>query len=113
MMSDPFERFLTTALAPEARSPDRLFVVRIQARIALDERLEAQRRGMLRQLAAQVAALLAIAAGMLWLGRAEAVDRFFADSPSLALCALLAIFALLLVLLSAQKVDDRAAGMSI
>lgn len=112
-MSDEFERFLEDALAPDARPPDRMFVARVQARIALDERLDAERRGMLRQLAVQTAALAGVAAGLLWLGRAEAVDRFFADSPSLALCALLSLFALLLVVFSSQKVDDRSAQPSI
>ena len=43
-MADEFERMLSEALAPEARDPDRLFVARVQAGIAIEQRFAAERR---------------------------------------------------------------------
>ncbi|HEX4762609.1 MAG TPA: hypothetical protein VFU87_07435 [Sphingomicrobium sp.] len=99
-MTDDFDRFLREALAPERRDPDRRFVARVQARIALDRYLKAERRGLLRRLGAELLALLAVAAGLLWLGRAAPVAGFFAESPGVALAALLSGFALLVLLVS-------------
>ena len=39
-MADPFDSFLSEALAPPARDPDRQFVARVQARVALEARLD-------------------------------------------------------------------------
>jgi cytochrome bd-type quinol oxidase subunit 2 len=112
-MSDAFERFLTSALAADQREPDRRFVARVQARIALHAHLCAQRRDMLRQLVTQIIGLGGVAGGLLWLGRAGAVSRFFADWPWLALCILLSIFGLLLLLFSSEKVEGTPAKVSL
>ena len=107
-MADQFDRMLAEALAPEAGGPDRLFVARVQARVALDERLRAERRSVLRQLGIEVAALAAVAGAILWLTRAAPVAGFFAESPEVGLTALLSAFALLVLLFSRQTVEQSA-----
>jgi anti-sigma factor RsiW len=107
-MADEFDRILGEALAPDAREADRLFVARVQARVALDERLRAERRSAFRQLGMEVIALGAVAAALLWLMRAAPVAGFFAESPEIALTLLLSVFALLVVLFSRQTVEQSA-----
>jgi cytochrome bd-type quinol oxidase subunit 2 len=111
MMSDEFDTFLKDALAAEERSPDRRFVTRVQTAVAIEEHLREQRRAMVRQLAMQLVAVAAVAAGLVWLGRAESVDRFFGESPWTALCALLSLFALLLVPFSSRTVEQSRAKL--
>lgn len=113
-MTDPFDRFLAEALAPDERDPDREFVTRVQAHIRLEEYLRGQRRSALRRLGVESLGLLFVAAGLVWLGRAEPVANFFADSPAVALALLLVAFALLVLLFSrptdepsVQKVELR------
>jgi hypothetical protein len=101
-MADEFDRFLSDALAPEERDVDRTFVSRVQARIALDECLRAERRSVLRRLGAELLAIGAVAVALLWLGRAETVAGFFADSPAMALTSLLSAFAFLVFLFSSR-----------
>ena len=101
-MTDPFDRFLAAALAPEERDPDREFVARVQAHVRLEEYLRGQRRSALRRLAVESLGLLFVAAGLIWLGRAAPVAGFFAESPGLALAGLLAGFGLLVFLFSSQ-----------
>ena len=98
-MPDEFNRFLASALAPSAGLPDRQFVGRVQVLIALDERLAAQRRLMIRNLEMQLLALAAMGASAWWIGRAEPVASLFERSPAVTLAVLLSLFALLVVLL--------------
>jgi hypothetical protein len=93
-MADAFDRILSDALAPDEREADRRFVAQVQARIALDERFAAERRSGLRQLGVEVLGLAAIAGALVWLGRAAPVASFFAESPAVALAAVLAMFGL-------------------
>jgi hypothetical protein len=97
-MADEFDRFLADALAPETRAPDRAFVAHVQARVVLDERLKQQRQAALRSLGVEVLAIIAVAAGLVLLTRAQAVAGFFIDSPAVALAAVMAAFAFLVVL---------------
>ena len=99
-MADSFDRFLGRALAPEERAPDRRFVALVQARIALDERLAAQRRELVGSLLRQLAALVSVAAATWWLGRAALVAEWFGRSPATGLVALLAGFGLIVALFS-------------
>jgi uncharacterized membrane protein len=101
-MSDNFDRFLAEALAPKPRDPDREFVARVQAHIRLEDYLRGQRRSAFRRLAVESLGLLFVAAGLIWLGRAEPVAGFFADSPGVALAGLLCGFGLLVALFSSQ-----------
>lgn len=91
-MADEFDRFLEAALAPPERVPDRRFVAGVQARIALDERLARERGALIGALLKQLAALLAVAAGLWVLGFAAPVDRFVAQSPAVALLVLIGAF---------------------
>jgi hypothetical protein len=109
VMADEFERFLAEALSPAARAPDRSFVSRVQARIALDERLRHERSAMLRTLAIEVLAIAAVGAGLVWLTQAKPVAGFFADSPAVALAALILGFGFLVLLFSGQT-DEPSAG---
>jgi hypothetical protein len=110
-MPDPFDRLLSEALAPSDRPPDRAFVIRVQARIALEERLEAQRRSLASGLAKQLLALGAVAAGFWLLGRSAPVASWFAESPAVGLAVLLTAFGFLAGLLafgSSTAVRSRA-----
>ena len=104
-MADEFESYLAAALAPPERNPDRPFVARVQAHIALDARLAAERRSVVRRLGLELLGLAAVAAALLLLGRAAPVAELVAESPALALSALLSIFALLIGVLSVQPVQ--------
>jgi hypothetical protein len=99
-MADEFERFLGAALAPPEREPDRRFVLRVQAHIALEERFAARQRALIIGLAKQVAALLVVAVSIWWVARAGPVADWFARSPALALATLLAGFIFLVGTLS-------------
>jgi hypothetical protein len=106
-MADEFDRYLASALAPENRMPDRGFVARVQSVIALEEALSVQRRALIAGLLKQLAALLAVAAGVWVVGRAEPVANWFAGSPALGLTALLAAFGAAVALFAAQSEDER------
>lgn len=105
-MTDEFGRFLEAALAPPDRLPDRKFVARVQAGIALEERLAAQRSALIRDLLVQLIALGAVAVGLWWIGRAAPVASWFSQSPAAGLAILLALFSLLVVLLG-RRPDGR------
>jgi len=102
-MADEFDRFLSSALSPPESAPDRKFVARVQARIALEDRLAAQRSSLIRSLTHQLVALLAVAAALWWIGRAAPVASWFADSPSIGTAILLAAFACLVGLLALRS----------
>jgi len=97
---EDFDTFLGKALVPPEREPDRRFVAVIQARIALEDQLAAQRRLALSTLAKQGLALLAVAAGLAWLAQAGPVRSFLGNESGLGLLVLLAAFAFLVVLMS-------------
>lgn len=99
-MTDPFDRLLKAALAPPPRDPDALFVMRVRALVALDSRLRAERRALMRSVVLQALGLASVGAGMAWLGRAGSVAAFVDASPAIALAALLAGFALVVVALT-------------
>ena len=102
-MADEFDDFLSSAVAPEERAADRAFVARVQAAVALDTAFQAERRAALRTTAIQAVALLAVAAGLVLLGRAAPVADFFAESPAVVLAALLSGFGLLVILFGSQS----------
>lgn len=99
-MNDDFDRFLSSALAPAERDPDRQFVARVQHRIALDERLDGEWRALRLDLVQQIAAVMAIAASLLFIGRAAPVAELFARAPAVALAILLTSFALVIALMT-------------
>jgi len=109
-MADELETFLSDALAPPARDPDREFVTRVQTRIAIEQQLHAERRTILRRLGVELIGLAAIAAGLLVLARTEAIATLTAQSPGLAMVALVSIFALIV---SAIAVPSGAAGFAV
>jgi hypothetical protein len=98
-MTDDFDRFLASALAPAGREPDRRFVRLVQARIALEERLAAERHSLTLDLLKQLAGLLAIAAAIFCITRSAPVVDLFAEAPALVLAVLLTAFALLIALM--------------
>ena len=100
MKDEEFDTFLGDALAPPRRGPDRRFVAVVQARVALEDQLAVQRRLALSTLAKQGLALLAVAAGLVWLARAGPVRNFLANESGFGLLVLVAAFVFLLVLLS-------------
>ena len=108
-MAEEFDRFLASALAPPERAPDRRFVARVQAQIALEERLNSERRALITRFVEQLAGLLAVAAGLWWISRAPLVSDWFAESPAVGLAILIAAFALLIGVLSLRADADRAA----
>jgi hypothetical protein len=102
-MADPFEDFLSRALAPPERDPDRSFVSRVQARALLERRLEAQRRKILSTLGLQLAGLAAFAAAVWWLTRAPQISAFAGNSPAVLLLAVIGAFSFLQVLLISRQ----------
>lgn len=104
-MADDFDSFLAAALAPEKRDPDRGFTLKVNARIALENRLQAQRKAMMRELGLQAVAVLAVAGGLIWLLRADLFSDLAAVSPPLTLAVLLAIFGLLVALVARPSSD--------
>ena len=99
-MPDDFERFLAAALAPPERMPDRKFVSRVQAAIALDEQLAAERRAVVAGLLKQLAALFSVAAAVWLIGRAPPVTAWFDASPEFGLASLLVAFVCVVGLIS-------------
>lgn len=107
-MADEFDDFLAEALAPEQRQADRRFVALVQARIALDESLRAERRSIVSRLGGELLAVGTVALALLWLGRADPIAGFFAESPAAALTFLLSGFAFLVFLFSSRTVGASA-----
>ncbi|HEY1144107.1 MAG TPA: hypothetical protein VGE68_08750 [Sphingomicrobium sp.] len=101
-MNDEFDDFLRSALAPRDREPDRAFVARVQARILLDEAFQAQRRGLIQRFGLQLLAVIAIATAFLLLSRSPQIAEFVAESPAVALVALIALFSLLIGLFTSR-----------
>ena len=111
-MAEEFDRFMASALAPPERRPDRQFVARVQARIALEQRLYEERRTMIVRFAEQLAGLVAVAAALWWIGRAPFVAGWFAESPALGLAILIACFAGLIGVLSLRPDPDSGSFRS-
>jgi hypothetical protein len=100
IMADAFDQFLTGALAPAARQPDRQFVRSLQARIALEEQRASERRSLAASFLKQLAALAAVAAAVIWFARHAAVADWLAQSPAVALTILVVAFSFVLALVS-------------
>ena len=98
-MTDKFDRHLRVALTAPDRLPDRRFVLRVQAAIALEERLARERVSLVRELAKQIVAVGAVAAGIWWVSRSAPVAAWLAHSPAVALAILLTGFAFLVAIL--------------
>jgi ABC-type transport system involved in cytochrome bd biosynthesis fused ATPase/permease subunit len=116
-MADEFGRFLAGALAPPPRKPDRFFVASVQAHIALDDRLRAERAATVSDFALQLLALLAVAAGLIWFARSPQVAGAVGESPGVALLILVGLFSFLVLLLSpgvpaSNRFDRAARGFS-
>ena len=101
-MADDFDLLLASSLAPGERLPDRRFVARVQGAIALDQQLAEERRSRTASLASQVAALLAVAAAVWLIGRAEPVGEWLTSSPAVALAILIAAFTAVVALFAAR-----------
>ena len=97
-MADEFDTFLSEALAPVEREPDRAFVARVQAGVRLDQQLRAERRSMVSTLAVQFLGIGAIAAAVFWLLRSPDIASFASESPALLLLALLIAFSFVILL---------------
>ena len=106
-MSDRFDDFLARELAPPGRDPDRAFVARVQARIRLEERLEAERSGLLSALLIQILGIAAIAAALWWLSRSPAIESFAGESPAVLLLVLLAAFSFVIALFASRPGSER------
>ena len=98
-MADQFDHLLKSALAPSNRAPGRKFVLRVQAAIALEERLAAQRSSLLRDLAKQLVAVATVGAAIWWVSKAGPVAAWLAQSPAAGLAIVLAAFVFLVVVL--------------
>jgi polyferredoxin len=102
-MTDDFDRMLGAALAPPVRDPDAAFAMRVRALCILDAKLVRERRAALRLLFVQLLALIAVGAGLAWLGRAPAIADLASASPALVMTVLLAGFALLVIVMAAPS----------
>ena len=101
-MADEFEQFLGGSLAPPERLPDRTFVASVQTRIALEQRLDRQRRQLIAGFFSQLAALAAIAAGLVVLSRSPGALELAGDSPQIFLAGLLVAFGCVVALFSSS-----------
>lgn len=106
-MADDFDRFIAAGLAPAERAADRQFVARVQIRIALEERLAAQRRLLVADLVKQLFGLMSLALAAAWIAQAAPIAGWFADSPAAGLAVLLAAFASLVVLFTRRSATER------
>ena len=102
-MAEGFDNYLAAALTPAERQGDRTFVARVQAAIVLEERLAAQRRSLLTELAQQLIVVAAVGGALWWIGRAEPVSSRFSQSPALGLALLLTGFGLLVAVMSSRR----------
>lgn len=98
-MADELDRFLASSLSPVHCEPDRRFVAAVQARILLEERLARERRALLANLAKQLWALFALAAGAWVITRAAPIADWSGEAPAIALAVLLSAFTLFLLLI--------------
>ena len=117
-MAEEFETFLAASLAPDGREPDRRFVAAVQSRIMIEERFVQQRREVeqvdqllerVRGFVAQLCALVAVAAGLWWIGRSAVVEDWLSFAPGMALALLLPAFALAVALFSRVSRDEAVA----
>ena len=108
-MPEDFDRFIASALSAPERAPDRRFVRLVESRIAMEQRLEGERRAMLGKLVQQLVALSAVAAALCWGVRAPLLASLFAESPGIGLAILLAVFAFVIALLTLQPTRMAAA----
>src|SRR5215211_4797851 len=97
-MAEDFDLWLKDSLAPEERDPDRQFTAKVRALVALDEQYRAASRASLRRLGVEALALGATALGAAVLARQFAGP--ISDAPEVAVTALLAGFAMLVLLIS-------------
>jgi apolipoprotein N-acyltransferase len=109
-MADEFEIFLAASVAPDERGPDRRFVAAVQSRIVIEERFAQQRRELVRGFVAQLSALLAVAAGLWWIGRSAVVEDWLTVAPGMGLALLLPAFALAVALFSRVSRDEAGAA---
>ena len=108
-MADEFDSFLKASLAPGERLPDRRFVARVQGAIALEERLARQRRALAASLTSQLAALVAVAAGVWVIGRAEPVAEWLTSTPAIGLAIVIGGFTAAVALFAARP-DSGSIG---
>ena len=101
-MNDDFDRALKSALGPDERDEDCLFVLRVTAAIRLDEQLRSARRAILRSLCVKLAALAGVAAALLWIGQTTPVRHLAGDSPWIAVAFLVLIFGALTALIGSE-----------
>jgi hypothetical protein len=109
-MADAFEQFLAASLAPPERMPDRRFVSAVHSRILLEDRLAAERRTLVADLIKQLAALIAVAAALWFMGRAAPAAEWFAQHRAAGLAGLLVAFGLLVALLSRRSSVNLSAS---
>jgi hypothetical protein len=104
-----FKVFLATALAPEDRDPDRLFVARMQAQVRLDARLTQARGAMARRLGLQLLGIAAVAVAVLIVAESPAAARLIAYSPEIFVLSLLAAFAFVVAMFTSAPQSRRGA----
>ena len=100
-MADAFDAFLKDKLAPPAGEADRAFVAKVQAHIRIEDELDRERKALLSKVGKELAALVAIAAGIAWLSRSPVVLEWATGAPAIAIAALLATFFFVLAILGA------------
>ena len=106
-MADDFDLFPKQALTPETRDADRAFVARVQAGIVLEARIRAERAAIRAGLVRQIGAVLALAGALLWLSRSPDLTGVISDSPAVILGVLIALFSLLIVVLTGGSERDN------
>lgn len=103
---DDFDAFLARALAPPEREEDHAFVARVQQRIRIEESLRHARAAIVKRLAVEIAALTAVAAGLMWIAGSQGAAAIAAESPAPFLAGLIALFISLVGLLAPGAVQS-------
>ena len=109
-MADDFDRWLTAALAPAERDPDRAFTARVKALALLDAQYRAAVSATRRRMALETLALGATGIGAVMLARLPQFATGISEYPAGGVAALVAGFALLVLLLPRDGGRRAAAG---
>ena len=109
-MAEAFESFLSEVLAPPTRDPDRAFVAKVQARMALEQGMEAQRRALFGKFFRDLLGIAAVAAGLIVMGGSPELLAFASESPGAVLAIVAILFSFLLLVIGRGGPRSADAG---
>ncbi|MGI8611265.1 MAG: hypothetical protein ACR2KH_03180 [Sphingomicrobium sp.] len=114
-MTDPdirFDQFLSEALAPRRRAPDRPFIERVQQHIRFEELSRANRASLLERFGIELLSLVALACGLAVIGGSSQIAESARQAPQLALLATMLVFGLWVTLVARPRSSDIRGNLS-